>query len=305
MKLKSPLVLVLVGQAVLLVAAVVVFAVSQSSHAAPSKKHKAADETEEVASAKKHGDEDEPEEEAPKKKKGKPAAEPEEDVADKEEPAAEHHGRHHAEKRQDPEPPTHEPPAAEAEPKHADPAPEPSFEAVVNDLVAGNGRFVDGATKQRDLLAVRKASAEKDEARAVVVTCTDSRVSPELIFDQPVGVLEVVRVPGAQLDAAGVKTVEQAVKRLHAKVVLVMGHAGCAHVQDAKDHAPKKMPRKVTTLSSALAAAHDDEEATQISVGYTVQALRKSRVLAGNEDLAVLRLVYAPATGAVTWLDAN
>lgn len=297
MKLKNPMVLVLAGQAVALVGAVVVFAVSQS-HAAPKRSHHA--EAEEAE-----------QEEAPKKHPKHAAKEEEEAPPPAEEPSAPgHHGRRAESEARPPvaAEPTEPPPAAHEATQNAA-ADETPFEGLLKSLMAGNGRFIEGAVKQRDALALRDATAEADRASVVVVTCTDSRVAPELVFDQPLGVFEVVRVPGAQLDAAGVKMVEAAVKRLHAQAVLVMGHLGCDHVEEARAKAPAKAPRKVTSLPAALAGLKKgdvEHEATARSVDFTVRTLRRnSRFLAADRELTVLRLIYAPKTGAVTWLDAE
>ncbi len=161
------------------------------------------------------------------------------------------------------------------------PAQTRTFEQLITELQQGNLRFIEGVTRQRDALARRETLASVEQASAVVVTCTDSRVVPELIFDQPMGTFSVVRLPGAQLGEAGARAVEESVKRLHVNAVLILGHFGCHHVGD-------------------------NDEATLSSISFAARELkRRSKVIAKATDVSVLRVVYAPKTGQLRWLDAE
>ncbi len=213
------------------------------------------------------------------------------------------------------EAPSKEAPAKEVAAKEAPRAPEvaATFEELVSGLVAGNARFVEGVTRQRDVVALRQSLGHAERADAVVVTCTDSRIVPELLFDQPLGTFAVVRVPGAQLDEASARAVDDSVKRLHAKAVLVLGHLGCHHVEQALDGAGKKVIARPTSLTTALGglkagleAEALDEAASVASVSFSTRELRRrSKVLGRSNEVAVLRLIYAPASGSVRWLDAE
>lgn len=194
-------------------------------------------------------------------------------------------------------------------------APPSSLEALISALADGNGRFVEGVVRQRDPIAVRASVAGLERAQAVVVTCTDSRVIPELLFDQPLGSFSVVRLPGAQLDAAGVSAVEEAATRLHVKAVLVLGHLGCHHVKHAlseaaarKDAGPAGgLPGQLRGLLHSLEGHALDEAAASASVSYATRELRrrKSKVLGRSTEIATLRVLYSPRAGTVRWLDAE
>ncbi|MDP1824173.1 MAG: carbonic anhydrase [Archangium sp.] len=184
----------------------------------------------------------------------------------------------------------------------------PPFEAIIAELQQGNVRFVEGVSRQRDVLARREVLGEGEQAMAVVVTCTDSRVVPELLFDQPLGTFAVVRLPGAQVDEAGARAVEDSVSRLHARAVLVLGHLGCHHVQHALEGAGPTRAGRPTTLKGALGGLDkaDDEAATTASVSFAARDLRRrSKQLAKATDVTMLRVVYAPKTGKLRWLDAE
>jgi carbonic anhydrase len=188
-----------------------------------------------------------------------------------------------------------------------------SFETLLSELSAGNSRYVEGVSRQRDAVGVREALAGQERASAVVVTCTDSRVVPELLFDQPLGSFSVVRLPGAQLDDLAVKAVEDSVTRLHARAVLVVGHLGCHHVRAALTEAAGKAGPKPGSLAAQLTAplkALDgdalDEAATATSVTFSAKELRRrSKLLAHSSGVPTLRVLYSPRTGSVRWLDAE
>jgi carbonic anhydrase len=117
---------------------------------------------------------------------------------------------------------------------------------VLKDLIDGNHRFAEGKTigphrSPADYRAV--AAAQKPEA--IVVTCADSRVPPEILFDQGVGDLFVVRVAGNVVTGAGpvVKgSIEYGVAELGAQLIFVLGHSNCGAVKAAIEQTGKKEP---------------------------------------------------------------
>jgi carbonic anhydrase len=121
----------------------------------------------------------------------------------------------------------------------AEPPPDP--DAVLARLLEGNKRFMNDQTS----LLTRKRSqdfaelAEGQAPSAVIVACADSRVAPELIFDQGVGDLFVVRVAGNAVTGAGpiVKgSIEYAVAELGCRLIMVIGHTACGAVKAAIEH---------------------------------------------------------------------
>ncbi len=109
-------------------------------------------------------------------------------------------------------------------------------------LQAGNERFVGGKLNSvtADEITQRRAELAKGQKPfAVIVCCSDSRVGPEIVFDQELGNLFVVRTAGQVLDAAGIGSIEYAVAHLGSPLILVLGHEHCgavaAAVADAKE----------------------------------------------------------------------
>ncbi len=108
------------------------------------------------------------------------------------------------------------------------------MEKVENALQAlkeGNERFVTGNLSNKDTYAEdRKALCAGQHPFAVVLCCSDSRVAPEIIFDQKLGDLFVIRNAGNIVDEEVLGSIEYAVEHLETPLVVVMGHAACGAV---------------------------------------------------------------------------
>jgi carbonic anhydrase len=98
-------------------------------------------------------------------------------------------------------------------------------------LVEGNKRYAEDHLLHGDQSAARRESVSvKQEPFAVILGCSDSRVPPELIFDQGLGDLFVVRVAGNVVGPLELDSLEYSVKHLHSSVILVLGHENCGAV---------------------------------------------------------------------------
>jgi len=114
------------------------------------------------------------------------------------------------------------------------PAKEPqSAEEIWADLVAGNKRFVAGKTKAHEFVQLRRSLVKAQHPKVIVLTCSDSRVPPELLFDKSLGDLFVVRTAGNVADAVGLGSIEYAVEHLGSSLLVVLGHEKCGAVTAA------------------------------------------------------------------------
>lgn len=104
---------------------------------------------------------------------------------------------------------------------------------VWNELASGNHRFVEGKPQPRNLVARRKELAKAQNPRVAVLSCADSRVPPELVFDEGLGDLFVVRSAGENADPLAVGSLEYAVEHLGTVLIVVMGHQSCGAVKAA------------------------------------------------------------------------
>lgn len=110
----------------------------------------------------------------------------------------------------------------------------PTPDAALRLLLEGNQRFIQGTVRHPHQTAERRKETSAGQAPfAVVLTCADSRLSPEIVFDQGLGDLFVVRNAGNLLSDHVIGSIEYAVEHLHAPLIVVMGHTRCGAVAAA------------------------------------------------------------------------
>jgi carbonic anhydrase len=107
--------------------------------------------------------------------------------------------------------------------------------AALEMLKAGNARFVSGQMLQRDLRKQAAETAEGQHPYAAIVSCMDSRTSPELIFDQGIGEIFGIRIAGAVLNDDVLGSLEYAVKVAGTALIAIIGHTSCGAVKGAVD----------------------------------------------------------------------
>ena len=115
---------------------------------------------------------------------------------------------------------------AQAQPTRAVDTPDAAFAR----LMEGNGRYVSGQLNQRDFTAGRAARAQGQAPFAAILGCADSRVAPELAFDQGPGELFIVRVAGNFVTPDGLGSLEYGAAVLGTKVIMVLGHTSCGAI---------------------------------------------------------------------------
>jgi carbonic anhydrase len=107
----------------------------------------------------------------------------------------------------------------------------PAIEEALTKLIAGNKRFSSGKASHPNQGTERRAEAAKGQRPfAVVVGCSDSRIPPEIIFDQGIGDLFIIRVAGNVVDDIALGSIEYAVEHLGARLIVVLGHSKCGAV---------------------------------------------------------------------------
>jgi carbonic anhydrase len=102
-----------------------------------------------------------------------------------------------------------------------------------NILSDGNKRFIQNKNMKYDFTNERDELTKGQHPHTIVVTCSDSRVAPEYIFDQGLGSLFVVRVAGNVIDDVALGSIEYAAEHLHARNLIVLGHSSCGAVTAA------------------------------------------------------------------------
>jgi carbonic anhydrase len=113
---------------------------------------------------------------------------------------------------------------------HAPSQSKPSSDALWANLMAGNARFVAGKPHSYAVASLRQKLASGQSPHVIILSCSDSRVSPELTFDQSLGDLFVIRAAGNVADAVGLGSIEYAVDHFHSPLLVVLGHQKCGAV---------------------------------------------------------------------------
>jgi carbonic anhydrase len=166
-----------------------------------------------------------------------------------------------------------------------------SFEEALRRLEEGNARYVAAKPKHpHESIDWRHSLEQGQHPFAVVIGCSDSRVIPELIFDQGLGDLFVIRVAGNIVDTDVAASVEYAVNHLGTELVLVLGHSHCGAVTATIDHFTdaEGEPAEVVSLLNMIEPA---------LIGLPENLPREEQIkstIKRNVDLAVRRLSRIP-----------
>jgi carbonic anhydrase len=125
---------------------------------------------------------------------------------------------------------------------HASSHAAPSADEVWATLMVGNSRFVSGKTQTHALVPLRHKLVSGQSPNVIILSCSDSRTAPELIFDQSLGDIFVVRTAGNVADPVALGSIEYAVDHIHSPLLIVLGHQKCGAVNAACSG--KKMPSR-------------------------------------------------------------
>jgi len=178
-------------------------------------------------------------------------------------------------------------------------------------LMQGNARFaVDQITSiAQDLKLLKEHTVDKQEPFAAILSCADSRVPVELVFDQTIGHIFVTRVAGNIINSEIIGSLEYGAAVLGVKVLIVLGHSNCGAVSAAlyKKPVPGQIASLYPHLESAVADAGGDiVVATKRNAKIQANLLSKtSTVLAPlvkEGKLKIEAAYYEVATGKVTLL---
>jgi carbonic anhydrase len=191
--------------------------------------------------------------------------------------------------------------------------------AALDRLVAGNARYMKNQMERKDFSAGRAATSESQHPIAAILGCADSRVSPELIFDQGLGDLFVCRLAGNYVNVDVLASLEYGTAELGAPLVMVLGHSNCGAVKAMLHYAkdPEPLPGHLQMMLDSVrpgiattikqSGKEDGKEildqAVEENVRYNVDRLRLDHPViakAVNEKrIDVVGGVYTLSTGQV------
>lgn len=181
-------------------------------------------------------------------------------------------------------------------------------------LSEGNARYVANEPRPRDFAAERASRALGQAPIATILSCADSRVAPELAFDQGPGQLFVVRLAGNVVTTEVLASIEFGAANLGTPLLVVLGHTRCGAVQatlaslrDGTEH-PGHLGALVAAISPAVEPVLEEPgdvetNAVRANVRHAVEALRNAQPILANlvarGELQVMGGVYDLATGRV------
>lgn len=193
--------------------------------------------------------------------------------------------------------------------------------SVLKELQEGNQRFVRGSLDhERQDPKTREQLAIGQKPKAIVLSCSDSRVPPETVFDQGLGDLFVVRIAGHALNPEAVASIEYAIEHLGARFLVVLGHDSCGAVKAAiagpSDKHSRDLNQLVSEIRRNIAGYTNPDpndkvfhEAVSANVRSTARELvQRSSVVqhaVEKQGLRIGQAVYSLETGKVEFIDVG
>jgi carbonic anhydrase len=195
----------------------------------------------------------------------------------------------------------------------AEHAPAMSAEQALKLLLEGNQRFIAGKMEHPNQTPARRVEVAKGQHPfAAVLTCSDSRTGPEVVFDRGLGDIFVVRVAGNVADQVVIESLDYSVKHLGVRVVMILGHRRCGAVTAAVEghEEPGDVGPMLTELRPAVEASKGEpgdpvENAVRENVKLVVKKLATSEELAAmvkSGELKIVGGVYDLDTGKIEML---
>ena len=186
----------------------------------------------------------------------------------------------------------------------------PSIDTVLSQLKAGNERYVNDQVTAEGRDSTRRAELTTGQAPwAIVLSCADSRVAPEVLFDTGLGELFVVRVAGNVANTSSIDSIEYAVAHIGTPVIVVLGHQACGAVGAALAGGDNGYNLNHLLAHIAPAIAESDEKTSDAVVTTNAQLTANDLVersaiirdaVAGGK-LRIVPAVYSLDTGTVTY----
>ena len=183
-------------------------------------------------------------------------------------------------------------------------------------LLNGNKRFTSGKLIKKDFVNERTELTKGQHPYAIILCCSDSRVPPEIIFDESLGKLFIIRVAGNVIDPVTLGSIEYAAEHLHTKLLVILGHESCGAVTAALNGGEvtpniaqivKRIePAVKKTLSQKLEKSSELDFAIEENVkDQIVSSLNNSKVLkelVESKELQIVGAVYSLKNGTVKLL---
>ncbi|HMF17127.1 MAG TPA: carbonic anhydrase [Gemmataceae bacterium] len=193
----------------------------------------------------------------------------------------------------------------------------PTPDQALKLLKEGNARFVRDMPKEAELGSKRRIElAQGQKPIAVILTCSDSRAAPEIIFDKRLGMLFVIRVAGNVTGPEVYGSIEYALAVLKTPLVVVLGHTKCGAVEaalKAEDQPSNNLKQLISLIHPGKDLPKDKKAALKAAIRNNVLSqtgllTKKSEIIrdfATSGRVRIVPAVYDLSTGEVNWLEAS
>lgn len=178
---------------------------------------------------------------------------------------------------------------------------------ALEQLKEGNERFINNLRINRNLLQEVEATKEGQEPYAVIISCMDSRTSPELIFDQGIGDIFSLRIAGNVVTPEIIGSAEYACKVVGAKLILVLGHRGCGAIKGAVENV--KLGLLPTVTDRIRFSVKEDSSLEEVTISNIQMGIKKLKTdssilnqLLIKDELIIAGGVYDIASGRVEFI---
>lgn len=194
-----------------------------------------------------------------------------------------------------------------------------SPEMAIEMLKKGNSRFVENKLASRDLLGQVKETSKGQFPFAAVLSCIDSRVPAEVVFDQGIGDIFSIRIAGNFINEDILGSIEFACKAAGSKLIVILGHSACGAVKGACDHVELgNLTGLLNKIQPAIDAVEEGGDRSSANTGFVqkvadknveiaLQQLKeKSAVLKemlDNGEIGLVGAMYSVETGQVTFME--
>jgi carbonic anhydrase len=189
--------------------------------------------------------------------------------------------------------------------------------SALNALIKGNERFIEHHLEHPNQTSGRlEEIAQTQKPIAVIVSCSDSRVPPEIIFDQGLGDLFIIRSAGQVLSDPALGSIEYALEHLNVKLIMVLGHERCGAVKATKEAGDSAVPAHIASLVKAIKPAVEKTRdlsgdpltnAIQANIKMQVELLKKSEPIISEyikkKGVRIVGAYYDLDTGVVSNID--
>jgi carbonic anhydrase len=187
-------------------------------------------------------------------------------------------------------------------------------------LKAGNERFLNNLHYHRNLLQLVNETAEQQFPFAAVLSCSDSRVPTELVFDQSLGDIFSIRLAGNIASLNAIASMEFACKVLKSKLIVVLGHTNCGAIKGAcdnvqmgnlailLDHIKPAVARETDTVKDRTSKNKTFvSKVARLNISYQIEEILKEseilREMIQNQEVGLIGAQYDVHTGKVTFYD--